>query len=130
MSKIGKPTYRGSTQNLTRGLEGEELAVRHLKRLGYRIICRNYRCPLGEIDIIACDNKVLCFIEVKSRKKSDFALPEEYVDERKQKKLIKTSLIYLSKTNNSESDKRFDVISVDLESGKCRKIKNAFDADY
>lgn len=67
---------------------------------------------------------------MKSRKKSDFALPEEYVDIRKQKKLIKTSLIYMTKTNDNESDKRFDVISVDLESGKCRRIKNAFDADY
>lgn len=112
------------------GKTGEETACRYLKKEGYKIIEKNFRCRYGEIDIIAGDKNVLCFIEVKSRKKSDFALPEEYVDKRKQKKLIKTSLVYMTKTNDNESDKRFDVISVDLESGKCRRIKNAFDTDY
>ena len=112
------------------GVAGENIACKYLKKEGYKIIEKNFRCRYGEIDIIAADKKVLCFIEVKARNKSDFALPEEYVDRRKQKKLIKTSQIYLSKVNYGDSDQRFDVVSVNLESGKCRKISNAFDADY
>ena len=113
-----------------KGKSGEHTACRFLKKEGYKIIEKNFRCRYGEIDIIASEKKVLCFIEVKSRKNSNFAVPEEYVDIRKQKKLIKTSLIYISKLKDTESDKRFDVVSVDFESGKCRKITNAFEADY
>lgn len=59
--------------------------------------------------------EALCFIEVKSRKSTRFGLPEEYVDARKQKKLLKTAMSYLRKNENPDIDMRFDVISVDLK---------------
>ena len=109
---------------------GEAIACRFLKKSGYEILEKNFRSRYGEIDIIARESGVLCFIEVKSRKNIDFGLPEEYVDKRKQAKLLKTSMIYLSDAENSLVDKRFDVISVDLKSNTCHKIKSAFDAEF
>ena len=109
---------------------GESIACRFLKRGGYEIVEKNFRSRYGEIDIIARESGVLCFIEVKSRKNTDFGLPEEYVDKRKQARLLKTSMIYLSSREDSDTDKRFDVISVDLKTNTCRNIKNAFDAEF
>ena len=125
-SKItGINTKENSQLNL-----GELIACRYLKKSGYKILEKNYRCRYGEIDIIAKDSEAICFIEVKSRKNTDFGLPEEFVDRRKQKKLLMTSMVYLSNKGNSNIDKRFDVISVDLKTSKCRRIKSAFDAEF
>lgn len=107
---------------------GESIACRFLKKNGYKILEKNHRCRYGEIDIIAREKEALCFIEVKSRKSTRFGLPEEYVDARKQKKLLKTAMSYLRKNENPDIDMRFDVISVDLKKNTCRNIKNAFDA--
>jgi len=112
------------------GQAGEEKACKYLKKDGYKIIEKNFGCKYGEIDIIAKDKDVLCFIEVKSRTSTYYGLPEEFVDKRKQQKLIKTSLVYTISKINKETDKRFDVVSVDLNSGKCRNIKNAFEVDF
>jgi len=114
---------------LNNGQAGEEKACKYLKKDGYKIIEKNFACKYGEIDIIARDKDVLCFIEVKSRKGTDYGLPEEFVDKRKQQKLIKTSLVYTISKINNETDKRFDIVSVDLSSGECRNIKNAFEVD-
>ena len=73
---------------------GELIACRFLKKTGYIIIEKNYRSRYGEIDIIAKDCETLCFVEVKSRKNTHYASPEEYVDKKKQKRLLKTSMIY------------------------------------
>ena len=72
MGQDGKQSRRGSKTHLVQGHEGEQLAVRHLKRLGYRIVCRNYRCPLGEIDIIARHRGVLVIVEVNSPRSGAF----------------------------------------------------------
>ncbi|MGI9534854.1 MAG: YraN family protein [Thermodesulfobacteriota bacterium] len=125
-SKLTRTNITGDSQNDL----GEMVACRFLKKKGFLILEKNFRSRYGEIDIIAKDSDVICFIEVKSRKSIYFGLPEEYVDKRKQKKLLKTSLIYLSGKGNSDIDKRFDVISVDLKNNTCRKIKNAFDAEF
>ncbi|MGI9553552.1 MAG: YraN family protein [Thermodesulfobacteriota bacterium] len=109
---------------------GEKIACRFLKQKRFMILEKNYRSRYGEIDIIALDSGAICFIEVKSRKSTYFGLPEEFVDKRKQKKLLKTSLVYLSDKANADIDKRFDIISVDLTSNKCRIIKSAFEVEY
>jgi len=109
---------------------GEFIACRYLKKIGYVILEKNYRSRYGEIDIIAEDRESLCFVEVKSRKNTHYALPEEYVDKRKQKRLLKTSMIYLSDRGKSDIDRRFDVVLVDLNTSACRKINNAFDPDF
>jgi putative endonuclease len=59
------------------GRKGEELALRHLKRLGYRIVEQNYRCPLGEVDIVAREGDTLVFVEVKTRRYRSYGLPRD-----------------------------------------------------
>ena len=117
-----------SNKKITPNL-GESIACKYLKKNGYVILEKNFRSRFGEIDIIAKDYEALCFIEVKSRMNTSFGFPEEYVDNRKQKKLFKTSQIYLTEKLIPDIDRRFDVISVDLKNGDCRKVKNAFDVD-
>ena len=92
-----------------------------------KLFDKNYRCRFGELDIIAVENNVLCFIEVKSRKSYEYGLPEEYVDRRKQEKLITTSYLYSIAKKSTIADRRFDVISVNLQDLECSVIKNAFE---
>lgn len=105
------------------GKNYEEVAVKHLKKSGYKIIEQNYRLKVGEIDIIAKDKKTLVFVEVKYRQSKEFGTPGEFVTVQKQNKIIKTALMYL-KQNNIESDFRFDVISIC--NNETEHIKNAF----
>jgi len=74
-------TKQGEVPN--KGHEGEQIACKFLKKRGYKVIEKNYKCKYGEIDIIAVEKNVLCFIEVKSRRSIEYGLPEEYVDKRK-----------------------------------------------
>lgn len=94
------------------GKRGEDAAVDFLKRKGYRIIERNYKNKLGEIDIIAKDNNTLCFIEVKTRTSLDFGYPQEAITAAKQKKINKVALSYLKQYNLLSISARFDIISV------------------
>ncbi len=117
--------------NIKKGREGEELALKFLKKKGYRIIERNYRCPYGEIDIIAMDSGVLVFIEVKSRSSEAFGVPAESVDARKQRHIIKASTDYMVKNGEVDSPARFDVVSIktDASGGASTElIKDAFQA--
>ncbi|NLC77384.1 MAG: YraN family protein [Clostridia bacterium] len=111
------------------GKEGEELAVKYLEEQGYKILARNYRCPLGEIDIIACDNEDLVFIEVKTRTSLKFGLPVESITKSKQFRIRKIALRYLAETRPVYNKYRFDVVSIILKNGKVDQfdiIHNAF----
>ena len=92
----------------------------------------NYRTRLGEIDIIACDSEYIMFVEVKTRGESSIALPREFVDSSKQKKIISTANIYMS-TFGCDLQPRYDVAEVYLDkNGKAKEInyiENAFDCD-
>lgn len=105
------------------GKEGEQLAVEHLKKKGYKIIERNYRTPFGEIDIIAKDRDYLVIIEVKRRASDIFGEPLLAVNKRKQLKLKKLALYYL-KCLGKEYPIRFDVISI--KGDAVEHIENAF----
>ncbi len=83
------------TQKREKGDYGEDLACRLLVKKGYSLIERNFACKMGEIDIIASDGKELAFVEVKTRKRTDFGLPCEAVDSKKQARLLKTAQFYL-----------------------------------
>jgi putative endonuclease len=111
------------------GKKGEEIAVAYLKNKGYRIRERNYRCPFGEIDIIALDGEAVVFVEVKSRKSDDFGDPEAAVDTRKQAKLSRAALNYINEHNLNDRNARFDVVAVSFfkEVDRVRLIKDAFD---
>lgn len=127
-----KSTENPLTSNInTRqtGKRGEDCAVRFLKKEGYRIIERNYRCVFGEIDIIAFDGETISFVEVKSRTSNRFGNPEEAVVTRKQEKISRIALHYLEKKNFDEKTARFDVVAINFSSkGESVKlIKDAFD---
>lgn len=105
------------------GASGETDSIKYLKKAGYKYIGRNYRCPLGEIDIIVKDGDCICFIEVKTRRSAHYGLPQEAVDRRKRSRLIRAALFYMKEKKLSDCSFRFDVVAV---TDKIRLIKNAF----
>lgn len=115
--------------NLELGRRGEEATVKFLKENGYKILERNYKNKLGEIDIIAKENKILCFVEVKSRTDLRFGYPKEAVTYTKQRQLNKVALSYLKQYNLFDIPARFDVVSVifnNQNKTEIEIIKNAF----
>lgn len=118
-----------SRRHLLTGAAGENHAVRYLQSLGYRIIQRNYRTRIGEIDIIAREGEVLVFVEVKTRTGQNFGLPQSAVDARKQFKITRVALTYLSEKKEHEASCRFDIVAVQKR-GKdfqIELIRNAFE---
>lgn len=105
---------------------GEDLAVNFLLKLNYEILDRNYTKNHGEIDIIARDQNFIVFIEVKSRKNTNFGYPRDFVNLKKIKKLQETAQIYLVKKNLNNIPFRFDVIEIVFEEEKIEHIINAF----
>ncbi|MCI9125653.1 MAG: YraN family protein [Eubacterium sp.] len=91
----------------------EEQCVNYLKQHGFQIAAQNYKCKIGEIDIIAVKNNILRFIEVKYRKNEFFGFPIEAVNKRKQNKIMKTALWFLGENKEYENMQcSFDVISI------------------
>ena len=88
---------------------GEDKAAEYLESQGISVLKRNFHARCGEIDIIAKDGETIVFCEVKTRLSKAFGTPSEYVDYKKQEKIIKTALYYLG---NDDTDMRFDVIEV------------------
>lgn len=119
-------------ERIALGKLGEDLAFKKIKRLGYKKVIRNYRCPLGEIDLIAFDGDTLVFLEIKTRKGRSVDRAKEAVDARKQRQLSKAALFYLKSEGLIEKKARFDVVAVSLEGGKTQieMIQNAFDLQY
>jgi len=118
---------RSSTKDT--GQEGEDIAFAYLCKHGYRVMDRNYRCPHGEIDLIAKDGKTIVFIEVKSRQSTMFGQPEEAVDFKKRKKLSTVALWYLEEKKITDCHARFDVVSILLskEPPEIQLFRDAFD---
>ena len=92
--------------------EGENRAVQYLEKQGCIILERNYRCRFGEIDIIALDDGVLCFIEVKTRSSLDYGLPCQAVSSRKESHIKKCAYRYISLHHMEEWEIRIDIIEV------------------
>lgn len=108
------------------GNNGEEMACHYLAQNGVRIIERNFRCKLGEIDVIGYDEGYLVFFEVKYRKNSSKGSAVEAVDYRKQKKICKVADYYrMIHRLNDNTAVRFDVVAIDDE--EIRWFKNSFD---
>ncbi|MCC8044755.1 MAG: YraN family protein [Clostridiales bacterium] len=107
------------------GAQYEVQAASHLNSLGYRILCHNYRCRMGEIDLIASDEKYLVFIEVKYRSDESNGSALEAVDVKKQRRIIRAARWYLMEKHLPEDTPvRFDVVAFDKE--EIRVIKDAF----
>ena len=132
--------------HLETGRRGEDLAHFHLRQLGYTIVARNWRTPRrrGEIDLVAWDGEVLCFVEVKTRTTRDVKPAEAAVDRAKRRELAAMAGEYLRRTRPGIPGKRgfasaatrpagpairFDVLSIYYEAGgepACQLFKNAY----
>ncbi len=112
------------------GFKGEKLAVKHLKKNGYVILERNFRCKTGEIDVIAQLGEVIAFVEVKTRTGDRFGTPAEAVDGRRQQRYRNTAnfFMYFTKRDLNEYIVRFDIIEVIISrDGKViNHFENAF----
>lgn len=121
------------------GQIGEELAARFLLKNGYRLVTANFKTPIGrnnrdvqitgEIDLIALDGDVLCFVEVKTRSSEEFASPLAAVDLRKQRQIIRTARMYRKVFRLQAIKFRYDVVTVILPKNfrpKIELIKNYF----
>jgi putative endonuclease len=116
------------------GQAGEDLAAHFLVRRGLRLVCSNFKVPIGrnirgaavtgEIDLIALDELVLCFIEVKTRSSDEFASPLSAVDLRKQRQITRTARIYRKIFNLQNMRFRYDAISIVLNDKKPPKIEH------
>ncbi|MBI3866405.1 MAG: YraN family protein [Planctomycetia bacterium] len=113
------------------GDEGERLAARFLRRMGYKILARRYRTPLGELDLIARDGSCIVFVEVKTRRSESAGLPYEAVDGFKQAQLTRLALAFLKRHRLLERSARFDVVSIVWEGASAEPrivhYKNAFE---
>ena len=94
------------------GARGEDIAVSFLREKGYRILEKNFRVKIGEIDIIAKDADTYCFIEVKTRRTQSRGSALEAVSNFKQRRLSQIALWYLKKKNLCGARSRFDVVAI------------------
>ncbi len=111
------------------GKIGEELALKELRLKGYEILHTNWRYGNDEVDIIAKDNQMIVFIEVKTRRTNYFGEPEIFVDKKKQFFLIRAANRFAEKYNFMD-EFRFDIVSVLINSNQqeVKIIKDAFQA--
>jgi len=115
-----------ASPNIELGRRGEELAAAYLLKLGYRIVAANFSVPVGrnrsgavinvEIDLVAYDDRTLCFVEVKSRASNWFAPPQANVDRRKQRQIARAARVYRRMFDLAGAPYRYDVVSVVLPS--------------
>jgi putative endonuclease len=106
------------------GKLGEKLAADLLKKRGYKIIETNYRCPRGEIDIIARHNKSLVFIEVRSKTSLEFGTPEESITAVKRERIRTAARHYLQTHEGLPEQWQIDVVAIELTpEGKTRRIE-------
>jgi len=119
-------------ERLALGRWGEEQAVLFLRRQGFRILERNYRTRVGEIDIIARNRRLLLFVEVKTRRGQACGLPQEAVGIFKQRQIIRTAQWYLNNQPAGRLQPRFDVIAVRQWRGEAfiEHISDAFGLDF
>lgn len=114
------------------GKRGEDLALDYFLKRKYRLLERNYRCSLGEADLVFEKDKSLVFVEVKTRTSRLFGEPEEAVSFHKKRKLAQIAEFYLKESRFAGSEIRFDVLSVVLAENGAPEIihfENALDFD-
>jgi putative endonuclease len=105
-----------------RGQQGEQMAVQFLRHRGYRIAQQNYRCRVGEVDIIAWDGPTLVFIEVKTKGQTTFGAPQAMVDTHKQKKIVHVAMVYVQEQRLQDTNLRFDVVAITLLPGASPEV--------
>ena len=113
-----------------RGRMGEELAAKYLRKKRYKLVEMNYRCRMGEIDLVVENRQYLVFVEVKLRKNANFAQAMEFVDFHKQQRLKRAAMLYLTQ-HETEKQCRFDVVEVyaseNMKKPQIRHLEDAFE---
>jgi putative endonuclease len=135
MSEI-LPLYKDNSPTLSSasvGEIGEAIAARFLLKNGYRIVLANFKVPVGrnsrgtavtgEIDLIAFEKDVLCFVEVKTRSSDEFAAPLAAVDLRKQRQIIRTAKVYRKLFQVTNISFRYDVIGIVLRENRRPEVQ-------
>lgn len=112
------------------GQDGETAAEQYLRRKGYRIIARNLRSSVGELDLVAEDGAVLVFVEVKARRTQEFGGAVHAVHRKKQEKLVRLASLYLARHHIKDRLCRFDVVllqGAEETTPQIEHIQNAFE---
>ena len=110
------------------GDRGEVVACEFLRKKGYEVLEKNYKCTLGEIDVVARRRGRLAFIEVKTRTGTQFGTPQEAVDARKQEKLLQLAAWYLKAKKITDLPVSFDVVAVTWKEGRAPEVRLIADA--
>lgn len=114
------------------GRRGEQVAAAYLQRLGYTILERNWRCPLGEVDIVARDGDCLVFVEVRAWRPGQYGTPEASITPRKQSKMLEVAQSYLQAAGLDDVDWRIDVVAIEMDRvarvKRLNHIRNAVEA--
>ena len=110
------------------GQEGEAEAERYLRRKGYRIVARNVRSSLGELDLVAEDGQVLVFVEVKARRTGQFGGAIHAVHRHKQRKLIRLAAHFLAQRHWMDRPCRFDVVLLESKGSATLRVEHIQDA--
>jgi putative endonuclease len=106
------------------GKYGEDLAARHFVGAGFTVLARNWRCPVGEIDIVARDGDVLVIAEVKTRRSTMYGTPAEAITRHKADKLRELALMWLREHPGGGCQVRFDVVSVLLPKAGAAQLEH------
>jgi putative endonuclease len=114
-------------EHLKIGKQGEKLAVKYLKKEGYKILKRNYKCQFGEVDIIASFGDEVVFVEVKTRTSDIFGRPNEAVDRNRKNRYVNCARYYFA-GKRLQGNVRFDVIEVYQK--EINHIESAFDGVF
>jgi len=128
-----KNKYSNAPDTSLIGKAGEESAARFLLQNGYELVVCNFKVPIGrnrkdvqvsgEIDIIALDGDILCFVEVKTRSSDEFSTPLSAVDVRKQRQITRTARVYRKIFGLQKMRFRYDVVGIVLNKTKAPKIE-------
>jgi putative endonuclease len=100
------------------GKRGEELARRHLEKLGFSVLETNYRTPEGEIDLIVEKDDLLVFVEVRTRHRSGFGSPEESLTVKKRSHMASSALRYLQRNRINDREWRIDLVAIEIGPGE------------
>jgi putative endonuclease len=113
------------------GKRGEQYAAQYLTDRGYAIRTRNWRCPVGEIDLVAEKEGKLIFVEVRTRRGDRLGTPEESITPAKRARLIAAAQTYLDEQGQTDRDWRIDVVAIEIgshgEVKRCTLIENAIE---
>ena len=112
-----------------RGRDGEEIAAEYLRQNGYRILARNYRCPVGELDLVAEQGDSVVFVEVRTRRAGCMVRPEDTVNRTKMRHVVRSAEHFLSSTAREDRPWRVDVVALEVDhAGRPVRVEHYQDA--